>query len=164
MKKWVIGTITTIAMIMGILYGAYQFLAYVEEEDKRLKEQKVITQKEEKVAENTPQVSEDEIISTMHKMVHQKVKSSEKWGFVEMTQTEIQTTKKAVESSKNFNYKSKLLAILERWERSDFSQTVEEHNFLWKIQGGDTGKAVRRLTPVEEQQFLKEMKGKTSLP
>ena len=38
-----------------------------------------------KVAEEAPQISEGEIISTMHKMVHQKVKSSEKWGFVEMT-------------------------------------------------------------------------------
>ena len=43
------------------------------------------TKKEKKVAEEVPQISEGEIISTMHKMVHQKVKSSEKWGFVEMT-------------------------------------------------------------------------------
>ena len=41
--------------------------------------------KREKAAEEAPQISEGEIISTMHKMVHQKVKSSEKWGFVEMT-------------------------------------------------------------------------------
>ena len=41
--------------------------------------------KKKKVAEEVPQISEGEIISTMHKMVHQKVKSSEKWGFVEMT-------------------------------------------------------------------------------
>ena len=41
--------------------------------------------KRKKAAEEAPQISEGEIISTMHKMVHQKVKSSEKWGFVEMT-------------------------------------------------------------------------------
>ena len=41
--------------------------------------------KREESAEEVPQISEGEIISTMHKMVHQKVKSSEKWGFVEMT-------------------------------------------------------------------------------
>ena len=41
--------------------------------------------KKKKAAEEAPQISEGEIISTMHKMVHQKVKSSEKWGFVEMT-------------------------------------------------------------------------------
>ena len=33
--------------------------------------------KREKAAEEAPQISEGEIISTMHKMVHQKVKSSE---------------------------------------------------------------------------------------
>ena len=43
------------------------------------------TKKRKKAAEEAPQISEGEIISTMHKMVHQKVKSSEKWGFVEMT-------------------------------------------------------------------------------
>ncbi|CAI8707375.1 hypothetical protein BHU24_12820 [Bacillus pseudomycoides] len=158
MKKWIIGTITTIAIVMGVIFGAYKFLEYVEAEDKRLKEQKVIAQKEKKVTEETPQVSEDEIISTMHKMVHQKVKSSEKWGFIEMTKKEIHNTKRAVESSKNFNNKTRLLAILDRWDRGDFSQTVEEHNFLWKIQGGDTGKATERLSPAEEQQYLKEMR------
>lgn len=160
MKKWIIGTITTIAIVMGVIFGAYKFLEYAEVEDKRLKEQKVIAQKENKVVEETPRVSEDEIISTMHKMVHQKVKSSEKWGFIEMTQKEIRNAKKAVESSKNFNYKSKLLSILERWERGEFSQTVEEHNFFWEIQGGDTGKATERLSPAEEQQYLKEMRSK----
>ena len=41
--------------------------------------------KREESRRRVPQISEGEIISTMHKMVHQKVKSSEKWGFVEMT-------------------------------------------------------------------------------
>ncbi|MDT3494776.1 DUF6241 domain-containing protein, partial [Bacillus toyonensis] len=98
--------------------------------------------------------------STMHRMVHQKVKSSEKWGFIEMTNKEIRSAKEAVESSTNFKNKSKLLATLERWEKGDFSQTVEEHNFLWEIQGGDTGKATERLSPEEEKKYVKEMKGK----
>ena len=62
-------------------------------------------------------------------MVHQKVKSSEKWGFVEMTNKEISNVKRDIENSTGFQYKMKLFSIINRWERGDFSQTVEEHNF-----------------------------------
>ena len=53
-------------------------------ENKNIQTERATNEKEKK-AEEVPQISEGEIISTMHKMVHQKVKSSEKWGFVEMT-------------------------------------------------------------------------------
>ncbi len=94
-----------IVIVMGALFGVTKFLNYIEEEEKSLKVQKVMDQQEKKVKEEKPQVSEDEIISTMHRMVHQKVKSSEKWGFIEMTNKEISSAKKAVESSTNFKYK-----------------------------------------------------------
>lgn len=160
MKKWIIGTITMFVIAIGAVFGVTKLLNYIEEEEKSLKTQKVMSQQEKKVEEEKPQFSEDEIISTMHRMVHQKVKSSEKWGFIEMTNKEIVSAKKAVESSTNFKHKSKLLATLERWETGDFSKTVEEHNFLWEIQGGDTGKATERLSPEEEKQYVKEMKRK----
>ncbi|KAB2387632.1 DUF6241 domain-containing protein [Bacillus toyonensis] len=159
MKKWIIGTITMIVIAIGAVFGATKLLNYIEEEES-LKAQNVTGQQGKKAKEEKQQASEDEIISTMHRMVHQKVKSSEKWGFIEMTNKEIRSAKEAVESSTNFKNKSKLLATLERWEKGDFSQTVEEHNFLWEIQGGDTGKATERLSPEEEKKYVKEMKGK----
>ena len=55
----------------------------MEKENKNIQTERATNEKEN--AEEVPQISEGEIISTMHKMVHQKVKSSEKWGFVEMT-------------------------------------------------------------------------------
>lgn len=137
MKKWIIGTITMIVIAIGAVFGVTKLLNYIEEEEKSLKAQNVTGQQGKKAKEEKQQASEDEIISTMHRMVHQKVKSSEKWGFIEMTNKEIRSAKEAVESSTNFKNKSKLLATLERWEKGDFSQTVEEHNFLWEIQGGD---------------------------
>ena len=104
-------------------------LAYVEKENKNIQTQQAANEKEKKVVEESPQVSEGEIISTMHKMVHQKVKSSEKWGFVEMTKKEISNVKRDIENSTGFRYKMKLFSIINRWEKGDFSQTVEEHNF-----------------------------------
>ena len=51
-------------------------LAYVEKKMKNIQIERAANEKR-KAAEEAPQISEGEIISTMHKMVHQKVKSSE---------------------------------------------------------------------------------------
>ena len=158
--KWIVGICITIIVIITSIVGGNKLLAYVEKENKNIQTQRVANEKEKKVAEEASQVSEGEIISTMHKMVHQKVKSSEKWGFVEMTTKEIYSIKKGIENSIGFQYKTKLLSIINRWEKGDFSQTVEEHNFLWSLQGGDTGKATERLSSEEEKQYIKEMKAK----
>ncbi|MGE7864120.1 PRK06770 family protein [Bacillus mobilis] len=158
--KWIVGICITIMVIISSIAGGMKLLAYVEKENKNIQIQRVANEKEKKVVEEAPQISEGEIISTMHKMVHQKVKSSEKWGFVEMTTKEIYSVKKGIENSTDFQYKTKLLSIINRWETGDFSQTVEEHNFLWSLQGGDTGEATERLSPEEEKQYIKEMKNK----
>lgn len=158
--KWGVGICITIIIIFSSIVGGKKLLAYVEKENKNIQTQQVANEKEKKVAEESPQISEGEIISTMHKMVHQKVKSSEKWGFVEMTNKEISNVKRDIENSTGFQYKMKLFSIINRWEKGDFSQTVEEHNFLWSLQGGDTGKATERLSPEEEKQYIREMKNK----
>ncbi|MBE5108512.1 PRK06770 family protein [Bacillus thuringiensis] len=158
--KWLVGICITVVIIIASIVGGKQLLVYVEKENKNIQIQQVPSQKEKKAAEEAPQISEGEIISTMHKMVHQKVKSSEKWGFVEMTTKEIDSIKKGIENSTGFQYKTRLLSIINRWEKGDFSQTVEDHNFLWSLQGGDTGKATERLSPEEEKQYIKEMKRK----
>ncbi|TKI13117.1 hypothetical protein FC696_11435 [Bacillus wiedmannii] len=158
--KWIVGICITIIVIISSIVGGKKLLAYVEKENKNIQTQQAENEKEKKVAEESPQASEGEIISTMHKMVHQKVKSSEKWGFLEMTKKEIFNVKRDIENSTGFQYKMKLFSIINRWEKGDFSQTVEEHNFLWEIQGGDTGKATERLSPEEEKRYIKEMKSK----
>ena len=69
-----------------LVYSWWKEIACIcRKENKNIQTQQAANEKEKKVAEEFPKVSEGEIISTMHKMVHQKVKSSEKWGFVEMT-------------------------------------------------------------------------------
>ncbi|WP_242225859.1 PRK06770 family protein [Bacillus cereus group sp. BfR-BA-01358] len=158
--KWIVGICITIIVIISSIVGGKKLLAYVEKENKNIQTQQAANEKEKKVVEESPQVSEGEIISTMHKMVHQKVKSSEKWGFVEMTKKEISNVKRDIENSTGFRYKMKLFSIINRWEKGDFSQTVEDHNFLWRLQGGDTGKATERLSPEEEKQYIREMKNK----
>ena len=123
-------------------------LAYVEKENKNIQTQQVANEKEKKVAEESPQVSEGEIISTMHKMVHQKVKSSEKWGFVEMTNKEISNVKRDIENSTDFQYKMKLFSIINRWEKEIFLKLLRSITFMepsrWRYWQGDGTFIARR--------------------
>lgn len=153
MKKWIIGAITMIVIAIGAVFGVTKLLNYIEEEEKSLKTQKVMSQQDKKVAEEKPQFSEDEIISTMHRMVHQKVKSSDKWGFIEMTNKEIRSAKNAVESSTNFKYKAKLLSTLERWEKGDFHRRLRSITFCGKF----------KVVIPERQQNVYRQKKKNSM-
>ena len=119
-----------IVIAIGAVFGVTKGINYIEEEEKSLKAQKVMGQQGKKAEEEKQQVSEAEIISTMHRMVHQKVKSSEKWGFIEMTNKEIRGAKNAVESGTNFKYKSELLSTLERWEKGIFHKRLRSITFV----------------------------------
>ena len=96
--KWIVGICITIIVIFSSIVGGKKLLAYVEKENENIQIERAANEKEKKAAEEAPQISEGEIISTMHKMVHQKVKSSEKWGFVEMTKKEISNVKRDIEN------------------------------------------------------------------
>ncbi len=65
--KWGVGICITIIIIFSSIVGGKKLLAYVEKENKNIQTQQVANEKEKKVAEESPQVSEGEIISTMHK-------------------------------------------------------------------------------------------------
>ena len=110
-------------------------------------------QQGKKAEEEKQQVSEAEIISTMHRMVHQKVKSSEKWGFIEMTNKEIRGAKNAVESGTNFKYKSELLSTLERWEKGIFHKRLRSITFCGKF----------KVVILERRQNVYRQKKKSSM-
>jgi hypothetical protein len=44
--------------------------------------------------------------------------------------------------------------MLMRWKYNDFNAIVDDHNFLWTIQGGKVGEATDRLTTREEKEFI----------
>lgn len=46
-----------------------------------------------------------------------------------------------------FETKEELLAIAERWINKD------DHNYFWKLQGGNIGKATGVMDPIEGQTF-----------
>jgi Family of unknown function (DUF6241) len=91
----------------------------------------------------------------IHYMSHQKVVAEDKWDLIELTDERVNWLLEAldyVELSKEELYRD----ILTRWKNGDFSKADKDHNAVWKLLGGTTGKATGILTPEEEKQYLED--------
>ncbi len=84
--------------------------------------------------------NEDVIYRIMHEMANTKVIADVKYAAIDITPNRINALIKAVNRS-NWSDKSRLLEILNRWKQGDFSQAVEDHNYVWSKLGGEAGKA-----------------------
>lgn len=76
----------------------------------------------------------------MHKMANTKITANEIWGKIEITEDRVSTLLTEVIAS-DYDDKKQLLTILYNWKHEDFSETVEEHNYLWRRLDGTVGKA-----------------------
>ena len=82
------------------------------------------------------------VFQKMHEMANTKIVAEDGlvWGEIQPTEEEVNALMEDVSNS-NYEDKEKLLEILNRWKSGDFSNCVEDHNFLWKKLGGQVGKA-----------------------
>ncbi len=102
-------------------------------------------------------MQEFDIQVAIHGMSHQKVKASDKWGFLPMTQDRIERLIEVVEENESSYENAKTyLNILNRWSNNDFSQSDLDHNLIWKMQNGTVGRATGILTYEEEKEFIKK--------
>lgn len=95
----------------------------------------------------------------IHGMSHQKVKADDKWFCYTITDKRIEWLIDGVENSDSIEYADIYLNILKEWKKGDFSNVVEAHNIVWEMRGGKTGKAKRKLTEQEEEDYLEEDNG-----
>ncbi len=90
-------------------------------------------------------------------MSHAKVLATEKWSHLEPTQERIDRLLDVVERNQNILDHSDLyIRILERWQASNFSNAVTDHNSIWDLQGETIGEATRLLTKEEEAEYIKK--------
>lgn len=103
--------------------------------------------------------SEKDILEIVHNMTHQKVRSEEKWGFVQMTEVNLLAVKEVLQMNPAVNQNIDMLAIVTKWLNNDFSNIVADHNSIWKMKDGSVGKAYGILSPKEEEDLIKEQFG-----
>ncbi|APC65564.1 hypothetical protein AAV35_14110 [Salimicrobium jeotgali] len=105
---------------------------------------------DEKKADTVP---ESTIRDYIHQMSHQKVQAEQKWGFYRITEERINWLSDKVkrnEYSEGDQYEN----ILNAWSNGNFSNIDEHHNTIWKMQGGNVGKATGVLSEEEEQAYI----------
>lgn len=86
------------------------------------------------------------IYDTMHRMANTKIEAidGQVWGEIEITPELCnELIEKVNKSGFDDSEKQKLIGILTRWKNGDFSNCVEEHNYVWKKLGGSVGRAIR---------------------
>lgn len=97
--------------------------------------------------------TQEDVIDVMHKMVHQKVKATEKWGAIPLIPDTVDKVYNSVSES-TFELKDALLEIATRWKNEDFDTVVEDHNYFWRYQGGTIGEAFGEMSKTEELEFV----------
>ncbi|MEK4198844.1 DUF6241 domain-containing protein [Cytobacillus sp. FSL K6-0265] len=165
MKKWLIIIISGFVIISGGWFTASylsddSLSAFNHRDDTSNKTSKEASLDVDTAAytENTglsPESTQSKVIDVMHKMTHQKVKASEKWGSVRMTEQAIEEVRKTIENNQ-FEHEEELLAILDKWSKGDFSNVDNDHNYFWSLQNGTIGKATGILSPEEEAAFIEK--------
>ncbi|MED0667749.1 DUF6241 domain-containing protein [Bacillus badius] len=98
--------------------------------------------------------TQDEIVTIMHKMTHQKVLADDKWGAIKMDPETINEVYSVIEAS-NFKDKAALLSIAKKWKEGNFSEADADHNFFWNLQNGTVGKAKGLMSEEQEKEFIK---------
>ncbi|MGJ9383519.1 DUF6241 domain-containing protein [Salipaludibacillus sp. CF4.18] len=114
-----------------------------------------IPSSEEVAEEFADDMPENKVKKAMHHMSHQKITADRKWGKIFITEGRIKRLIDVVEANEYEN-KTIYLSILERWESGDFSRADEDHNTIWKLQGGTIGRATGLMTEEEENRYIKE--------
>jgi predicted negative regulator of RcsB-dependent stress response len=103
--------------------------------------------------------SEKDLLEILHNMTHQKVRSEEKWGFVQINEVNLLAVKEVLQENPAFNQNIDMLAIVTDWLNNDFGNVVAEHNSIWKMKNGSVGKAYGILSPSEEAALVREQFG-----
>ncbi|MFD5261181.1 DUF6241 domain-containing protein [Bacillus wiedmannii] len=160
MNRWTkFSMIVVSVVVFGIFIGYMVGMFFNSGSDNKQAQEKIVVAQGEKIDDLVN--SEGVIIDSMHKMLHQKVIADTKIGFIVMSPENIKKLRHLLDQSDKILEKEKYVEILKRWEKGDFSQAVEEHNYMLEQAGGEsTGKAKRLATPKEEKAYLKEQSKK----
>jgi len=84
--------------------------------------------------------TETEIYMEMHKMANTKIIADQVWGEIDITAERVNALISEISLS-DFEDKEILLNTLSNWKNDDFSNAVQEHNYLWEKLNGTVGEA-----------------------
>ncbi|WP_455540156.1 DUF6241 domain-containing protein [Terrisporobacter sp.] len=89
----------------------------------------------------TKPTSNNEAVKLIHSLANTLVKADYKWQCSEVTPKTIKLALKGVEEINDDYDRMHLRNSITKWEKGDFSNAVEVHNYVWEMLGGTVGKA-----------------------
>ncbi|MBU3089132.1 hypothetical protein KPL42_11610 [Clostridium gasigenes] len=161
LKTVIISTILICALASGAVYititnkikkeNELKIVQLKKEEDEKAAKDKIAAEaKAKEKAAGTQEdvfdtniVSEERVYIRMHGMINTKINAEDgnTWGMIEITTEDCNKLIEVVNTN-NYEDKEKLLAFLNSWKNKDFSNGVEQHNYIWEKLGGVEGKAI----------------------
>lgn len=161
------GVILGILALIGV--GGYFFIqqsfSETAEEEITAAAQEITERQDEPKAEEASEKSdagsseaemeEKQIQKYLHLMTHQKVEAKDKWGAVEMTPENIGNLLTIIETNERYyEHAEYYTEVLTQWQKGDFSNAVEVHNYIWQLNGGTIGRATGLMNAKEEQAYI----------
>jgi hypothetical protein len=119
----------------------------IEIKDNPTTEQQAIIDKEWEATEvinNEELANAKAVYNTLHEMANSKIISGDGkvWGVKSVTKQRVEAVKRAVADLKIED--AKINDMLSRWGNQDFTQAVDEHNYIWSYYlHGNVGRAVK---------------------
>ena len=83
----------------------------------------------------------NEAIKLIHSLANTLVEADYKWQCGEITPKTIKLALEGVENISDDYDRMHLRNSLRKWEKGDFSNAVEVHNYVWEMLDGNVGKA-----------------------
>lgn len=129
-----------IVLFIVLVLGA---LAFTSRTIMQEMDNKILEKDNSPISENITQ-NEYKILDDMHYMSNTLIEAvdGEKWGTKEMNRENIIDLENRINNI-NILEKDKLLTILQSWKNNDFSDIVNDHNYVWSRLGGSVGKAFK---------------------
>lgn len=143
--------IIMIIFFIGLGLGALAFTGWTIRQDIS---NKIFENENPSISENITQ-NEYKILNDMHCMTNTLIEAAdgEKWGAKEMNMENIIDLKNRINKI-NMLEKDKLFAILQKWENNDFSNIVNDHNYVWLRLGGSVGKASKPNSNIVNGKYI----------
>lgn len=90
-----------------------------------------------------------EIINMMHDMANTLIIAEDNkiWNTVPITKESISKLLNMIKSSEDFNEKFTFTAIVQNWQKGDFTNIVNDHNTVWVLLDGTIGRANEANVP-----------------
>jgi flagellar basal body-associated protein FliL len=139
-RKHIIYVVVAVVLMAAVFAGAYIWT------DMGMKGNRAGTSQTNQESTQTPDASsgnvdEQDIVELIHLMSNSLIQAGDNqvWGTEEVNKANIEKVLDLLDQIPVNTRTKKLREIVVMWKQGDFSQIVDDHNYVWELLGGNVG-------------------------